>query len=99
MAVSGSKDHTVICWDIETLQKTSILQKFDPDHRNGGEVLSIAACEKVVAVGKRDATVAIYDVRSQKCITEFEGHKGPVTALAFQSNESLFTGSTDRCIR
>jgi WD40 repeat protein len=149
-AISGSKDHSVMLWDVETGQK--IMQLCPKYHqeiqqqqqqqqqqsnaqpslsasntkysksssvsssRNSGQVLCVACSDdgRFAAVGKRDATVSIYDVRissstksssllsstSAKALTTFTGHKGPVTCLAFRSqSHQLFTGSDDRCIR
>ncbi len=124
-AISGSKDHSVICWDVETGQKISQLcPAWKPTKgsnstktgaataasRNAGQVLAVACSDdgRYVAVGKRDATVAIFDLRiaaskqhqSQPLVKTFTGHKGPVTCLAFRTqSRQLFSGSDDRCIR
>ena len=132
IAYSASKDNSVIMWDIETQSKLqTIVKKWNPNKcdytRNSGEVLAMAASDdgRFLAVGGRDATVKIYDVRQKRLATTtttsdnkntsdntnsdfeirglattFEGHKGPVTALAFRSKSlQLFSGSNDRCIR
>ena len=131
VAYSASKDNSIIMWDIETQSKLqTIVQKWNPKKcdytRNSGEVLAMAASDdgRFLAVGGRDATVKIYDVRQKRLATTtaadnkntsdspnsdfeirgiattFEGHKGPVTALAFRSKSlQLFSGSNDRCIR
>ena len=124
-AYSASKDNSILVWDVESQTKmNTIVRKWNPidcDYsRNSGEVLTMAASDdgRYLAVGGRDATVKIYDVRlnSKKgatvkstsqtdgglngIVTTFEGHKGPVTALAFRSQSlQLFSGSEDRCIR
>jgi ribosomal RNA-processing protein 9 len=112
-AVSGSKDNSVILWDVETKTKLHYLSdqwkkgKMS-DSRSNGEALSVACSDdgRYAVVGRRDATVAVYDIRlsasktAPSLATTFKGHKGPVTCLAFrtQSNQ-LFSGSEDRCIR
>lgn len=109
-ALSGSKDNSVILWDTEKEAKISYLckhwKKSDTEaHRSNGEVLALACSEdgRYTAVGRRDATVAIYDVRlaaPSSPIAAFKGHKAAVTSLAFRSHSySLFSGSEDRCIR
>lgn len=124
-AYSASKDNSLLAWDVESQTKTNtIIPKWNPKDcdysRNSGEVLTMAASDdgRYLAVGGRDTTVKIYDVRlnSKKgaavkltsqtdgelngVVTTFEGHKGPVTALAFRSQSlQLFSGSEDRCIR
>jgi ribosomal RNA-processing protein 9 len=119
-AISASKDHSVIVWDVErgqcaiTLadtwkkQASSSGTSAKKNHdRTMGEVLSVACSDdgRYAAIGKRDATVCIYDIRAggsekNKLIKTFTGHKGPVTCLAFRTQSlQLFSGSDDRCIR
>ena len=112
-AVSGSKDNSVILWDIETKKKMQNLvnhwkKGVMSESRSRGEVLSLACSDdgRYVVVGRRDATVSVFDIRQSSTnagpslVSAFKGHKGPVTCLTFrtQSNQ-LFSGSTDRCIR
>mmetsp|Transcript_5142 Transcript_5142/g.6644 ORF Transcript_5142/g.6644 Transcript_5142/m.6644 type:complete len:558 (+) Transcript_5142:141-1814(+) len=125
-AYSASKDNSIIMWDVDTQCKLHTIEpKWNPNRcdytRNSGEVLAMTASDdgRYLAVGGRDATVKIYDVRQKKAATTnvattkgqadfqirgiattFEGHKGPVTALAFRAKSlQLFSGSSDRCIR
>ena len=111
-AISGSKDHSVIIWDVEQEKKSAVLcghWKGETDSskaaRTLGEVLSVAVSDdnRYAAVGRRDATVCIYDIRSGKencLVKEFTGHKGAVTSLSFRPQSlQLFSGSEDRCIR
>ena len=119
--VSGSKDHSVLLWDVETQTRLSVLsarwrrekiqqnratKEGKDSHRTSGQILSIACSDdgKYVAVGRRDATVSIFDVRvsvgENASVQTFTGHKGAVTSLAFRSQtHQLFTASADRCIR
>lgn len=112
-AISGSKDHSVVIWDVETERRSfnlcSSWKKESADEkeatsRTQGEVLSVACSYdgRYAAVGRRDATVCIYDIRTAKSslLKTFAGHKGPVTCLSFQTQSlELFSGSEDRCIR
>ncbi|KAL3905567.1 MAG: hypothetical protein SGARI_004397 [Bacillariaceae sp.] len=119
-AISGSKDHSVIVWDVQNEQRAFTLcpawKKETPEEkeatsRTSGEILSVACSDdgRYAAVGRRDATVCIYDVRvdnqkksssSETLVKTFTGHKGPITSLAFRTNAlQLFSGSDDRCIR
>lgn len=109
-AVSGSKDHSVLVWDVETQTKVATLcehwkkSKDGGRHRTAGQTLAVACSDdgRYAAVGKRDAIVSIYDIRAGKygLIKTFAGHKGAVTSLAFRTqSHQLFSGSEDRCIR
>lgn len=112
-AISGSKDNSVILWDVQREKKLEYICRLwkkgeMQEPRGNGEALCVACSDdgRYAAVGRRDATVNIYDVRlsgkkqSTNLVQSFKGHKRPVTCLAFrtQSNQ-LFSGSDDRCIR
>lgn len=111
-AASGSKDHSVAWWDIETGKKSWICKQWKrtdkSKDRTEGQVLSLACSDdgRYLAVGARDATVRIFDIRSRtgvhdpNLVKTFEGHKSAVTSVAFRKNSlQMFSASTDRCIR
>jgi ribosomal RNA-processing protein 9 len=75
-AVSGSKDHSVLLWDVEHQKRISTLSprwdssksalsKKKAGSRSNGEVLSVACSDngKFAAVGRKDASVSIFDLR------------------------------------
>lgn len=113
-AISGSKDHSVLIWDVQEERRAMTLcpswkkesaEEKEATPRTLGEVLSVACSDdgRYAAVGRRDATVCIYDIRSStktNLVKTFSGHKGPVTSLSFRTQSlQLFSGSEDRCIR
>jgi len=113
-AVSGSKDHSVLIWDIQEQRRATTLcpswkkesaEEKEATSRTLGEVLSVACSDdgRYAAVGRRDSTVCIYDIRSNSrtnLVKTFSGHKGPITSLCFRTQSlQLFSGSEDRCIR
>ncbi len=109
-AISGSKDHSVLLWDVENEKRSLTLcphwkRSQESNHdRTKGEVLSVACSDdgRYAAIGKRDSTVSIFDIRAGKnnLVKTFTGHKGPVTCLTFRTQSlQLFSGSDDRCIR
>ncbi|KAG7344637.1 WD-40 repeat-containing protein [Nitzschia inconspicua] len=112
-AISGSKDHSVILWDIQeerrafTLCPTFSKTNESSLSRTMGQVLSVACSDdgRYAAVGRRDATVSIYDVRvanntTSTVVKTFTGHKGPITSLCFRTQSlQLFSASDDRCLR
>ncbi|GAX24411.1 ribosomal RNA-processing protein 9 [Fistulifera solaris] len=113
VAVSGSKDNSVIVWDVETGSPLHNLYRHwkqnkegaNKGSRNGGEVLAVSLSDdgRYAVVGKRDSKVIVFDLKSNnptEIVKTFEGHKGPISCLAFQSySHRLFSSSEDRCIR
>lgn len=107
-AVSGAKDHSVILWDLEKHTRIANLHERwhqgDSD-RTLGHILAVSCSDdgRFAAVGKRDSTVDVFDLRAKSgynLVKTLQGHKGPVTSLAFRSNSvQLFSASQDRCIR
>jgi len=115
-AWTGSKDCTIIRWDVETGQRVS---KYAGGHvsradkkRDGGrsihaaghshEVLAIACTTdgKYVASAGRDATIRLWDVRSNELIDTFKGHRDIVSTLTFQDyTHTLYSGSHDRTLK
>ena len=113
-AISGSKDHSVVIWDVQEERRATTLcpswkkeskEEKEATPRTLGEVLSVACSDdgRYAAVGRRDATVCIYDIRANtktSLVKTFTGHKAPVTCLSFRTQSlQLFSGSEDRCIR
>mmetsp|Transcript_14312 Transcript_14312/g.26802 ORF Transcript_14312/g.26802 Transcript_14312/m.26802 type:complete len:550 (+) Transcript_14312:160-1809(+) len=119
-AISGSKDHSVIIWDVEDQRRSFTMclpwkkesaEEKEATSRTMGQVLSVACSDdgRYAAVGRRDSSVCIYDIRvnnlkkpssSGTLVKTFTGHKGPVTSLSFRTQSlQLFSGSDDRCIR
>ena len=106
-AFSGSKDGSLLMWDIESGKKTSLLPASSRgDDGNKREILTLATSDagRFLAVGGRDNRVRIFDIRktssSYPVVATFEGHKKAVTALAFRPRTlDLYSGSDDRCIR
>jgi len=102
---SGSKDNSIIRWDVETGQKQFLRPMWSPS-TNGkkshhGEILAVAVSSdgKFLAAGGRDRLVRIYDTRSNKQLEAFPGHKDAVSALAFRiDSHSLYSASHDRCV-
>lgn len=100
-AVTGSKDGSIIKWDIESGKKCSVT-KHGKDGCHDGQVLSVALGDdgRFLVSGGTDNVVKVWDVRSNTVIEDFLGHRDSVSALAFQrGTNQLFSGSYDRTIR
>ena len=88
-AYSGSKDNSVLCWDVEReCCKSTVLPQWKhtgKEHQCGrGEVLSLAASDdgRYLAVGGRDAMVKIFDVRLSNMGNTNKASKGENGAVA-----------------
>eukprot|EP00428_Durinskia_dybowskii_P073827 CAMPEP_0170402294 /NCGR_PEP_ID=MMETSP0117_2-20130122/25482_1 /TAXON_ID=400756 /ORGANISM="Durinskia baltica, Strain CSIRO CS-38" /LENGTH=491 /DNA_ID=CAMNT_0010659155 /DNA_START=52 /DNA_END=1527 /DNA_ORIENTATION=+ len=104
--VSGSKDNSVIKWDVETGSKCELRPRWNKESEFQsckGEVLSVAVTHdgRYIASGGRDNSVRIYDSRQKYSeIKELKGHRDAVTSLCFRMDSyTLFSGSLDRCIK
>ena len=101
-AFSGSKDCSVIQWDVETGKKLSVMVADKAKKGRDGQVLCVAASSdgRLVASGGRDKLVRLWDARSNELLGSFSGHRDIVTALTFQDGTSqLYTGSADRTVK
>jgi ribosomal RNA-processing protein 9 len=101
-AFSGSKDCSVIHWDVETGKKLAVMVADKAKKGRGGQVLAVATSSdgKLVASGGRDKLVRLWDARSNELLGSFSGHRDIVTALAFQDGTNqLYTGSADRTVK
>ena len=107
---SGSKDNSVIYWDIETQKKTTLKQhwtrKNSPTTQSSsGEVLAVAISHdgKYIVSGGRDNIIRIYDKRlpiETNQIKTFQGHRDTITSLSFRYDTyTLFSGSLDRTLK
>ena len=100
-AFSGSKDGSIIMWNVEEAKKVSYVvpsakhnEESNLNHRNEREILAIATSDddRYMAVGGRDNCVRIFDIRTlgkttnpSSPITSLDGHKKAVTSLSFRN--------------
>lgn len=103
---SGSKDGSVIQWDVET---QGMIAKFKPEGRQKA-VRGVVFCDEsfggnmMVSCGE-DKLVRLWDVRTPgECVKELRGHQGEVNAVRFAFDEStnagkLFTVGADKAVK
>lgn len=103
---SGSKDNSIIQWDVQTGMKTELKARWNKEceyQSNRGEILSIAVSHdsRYVASGGRDNIIRIFDSRQKYAeVKELKGHRDAVTSLTFRMDtHTLFSGSLDRCLK
>ena len=93
---SGSWDHTIRLWDMETKKVTAILQ----GHSDGVTSLTFSPDGKTLTSGSWDHTIRLWDMELKKKTTVLQGHLLPVTSLAFSpGGKTLASGSWDHTIR
>ncbi len=103
-AYSGSKDSSIVRYNIETGSKSV----FHPGARASsdgkghvGEILAMSLSSDGVylATGGRDKAVRIWDTRSQTQVECFRQHMDVVSCLSFRRDSlALYTGSYDRTV-
>ena len=107
---TGSKDNSLLRFDIETGQKAVLKRRWSRDLDVGkqsseGEVLAVAVTtdSRYVVCGGRDNVIRIFDERCKAESAEvqvFKGHSGAVTGLAFKYDSyALYSTSLDRCVK
>ncbi|KAJ1425507.1 WD40-repeat-containing domain protein [Ochromonadaceae sp. CCMP2298] len=93
---SGSKDNSLVQWNLQTGEKTQLLQRWSRQ-RNGaaqsceGEVLAVAVSPdgRYVACGGKDSLIKVFDRKMNfPEVKELRGHRDVVTALAFRAQHS-----------
>jgi RNA polymerase sigma factor (sigma-70 family) len=92
---SGSSDHTVRLWDVDSAHETLMLPQ-------PGEVYALAFTRdgKSLACAGSDGVLRFWDVASGKEVKTFPAHDGAVHALAIApDSRTLATGSADRTIK
>ena len=105
---SGSKDNSIIKWDVETQQKQIIKPKWKREthfekQASEGEILSLATTSdgRYIVSGGRDSKLRVFDARMGNAeVKVLPGHRDAVTSLAIRRDSySLFSGSLDRCVK
>jgi len=106
--ISGSKDGSVIKWDLETGQRlhvikalTSIVdEKKAKGHYGAVSCLALSSDDKYLCTGGADTTVKTWDLRSMELVKTFTGHRGLISGLVFRRNHNqLFSCSHDRSLK
>jgi ribosomal RNA-processing protein 9 len=101
---TGSKDMTVLKWDVETGKKLGALRAGSDSgksaHLDHVLALALSSDGRYLASGGRDRLVRVWDVRADTLVDTFQGHLDAVSCLAFRrGTHTLFSGSHDRSVR
>ena len=109
LLVSAGEDRVIRVWDIERGETIRTLRG-EIDDKGAGRIYSMALSpdNRLLAVGGQTApftgnnyedaaAIRLYDFASGALISRYQGHRAPVSALAFSADgRSLLSGSIDR---
>ncbi|PIK53491.1 putative U3 small nucleolar RNA-interacting protein 2-like [Apostichopus japonicus] len=104
---SGSKDCSVIKWNIATRRKEHVIhggRKGTEDKHKGHTdhvlCMAISSNNKYLATGGKDKIIHIWNPSTCELLHTFKGHKDFISGLAFRQGTSLlFSGSHDRSVK
>jgi len=100
MGVSGSRDRTLIIWRLqrENIDNTcGVPLKCLTGHNHFVTDLTISNDNTFVISSSWDKTMRLWDLRSGKCVRQFNGHNKEVLSCAFsQDNRQIFSGGHDK---
>lgn len=92
LLVTGSSDHSLIMWDINTFQPIRRLSQ----HSAG--VLDIAFDNVKIVSCSKDGTICVWDRLTGKLLIVLVGHRGPVNAVQMRGN-LIVTASGEGCAK
>ncbi|MEA5582394.1 WD40 repeat domain-containing protein [Nodularia harveyana UHCC-0300] len=96
LLVSGSWDHTIKIWHLETGKLIRTLT----GHRDRVYAIALSPDQQIIASGSADHTIKLWHLETGELLATFTGHSHTVTALAFtDSGEMLVSGSWDQTIK
>ncbi|KAF9926714.1 pre-rRNA processing protein [Linnemannia zychae] len=106
-AYTGSKDGSIIKWDLKTGKKLHIFvgaQKGTADfqgHTDHVTCLAVSSDNRFLASGGKDKKIIIWSVQENKFLHSFkQQHKDTITGLSFRKGHNqLYSVSSDRTVK
>lgn len=96
--VSGSKDASVIIWDLTSETPNSLVQL--RGHTDWVFSISISSKSHYIASGSADMTIIIWSLEKYQIDFILSGHTGYIKSVCFSQDEkSLISGSCDKQIK
>jgi len=96
MALSGSRDRTILEWNIETGQPVKVFR----GHARSVTSVAFSPDGKTIISGSDDRTIRLWDAETAQERVRLVGHGGAITSLALSSDgRSLLSGSRDGTLR
>jgi WD40 repeat protein len=94
-AISGSKDSSLIIWDLESKAFRVLL-----GHANAIRAVAASADFTKALSGGVDKTLRLWDLKSGACIRVFEGHADAIQAVAASADITrALSGGMDKTLR
>lgn len=102
--ITGSKDCSLIKWDLESQSKLFFRgKKFDRDFAGHYDEVLCAAISpngKYLVSGGKDRLVKVWDIHNQTQVQSFLGHRDSITGITFdRENDQFYTVSKDRAMK
>jgi WD40 repeat protein/serine/threonine protein kinase len=94
--VSGSQDHTLIIWDVQTGREVRTLK----GHTDLVHGAAFSPDGKRIVSGSIDRTLKVWDAETGHNILSLNGHAGPVAGVAFSPDGKwIVSGSGDKTLK
>ncbi|KAF2252065.1 WD40 repeat-like protein [Trematosphaeria pertusa] len=88
--VSGSRDGTIIVWDAESHQVSSVLTG------HGDSIACLQTYDELLVSASSDGVVKLWDLSSATCIRTLEGHDKYVETVALHSSRTLLATAASK---
>ena len=104
VCVTGSKDCSLLVWNLGTLSKQQLIKGLKHDRKTGGhfdEVLCVRFSDdgKYLISSGKDRIIKVWNGKTFEQLHVFKGHRDSVTGLAVQKEHNvLFSVSADRAV-
>jgi len=94
LAVSGSKDNTLIIWDLNEMKAIKTLR----GHIDFVYSVACLSYDRIVS-GSDDNSIRLWDVIRGHCLHVMNGHANSVSSLAVLPSDVIASGSYDKTIK
>lgn len=95
-AISCSNDHSMMIWDLKTLEHKRTLGA--SDEQLAANPLSVAFQQPNIVAGYTDAKIRVWDRTTGNYVKQLSGHAKEITSVAF-CKDRIISGSNDCTIK
>ena len=92
---SGNPDRTIKLWDVKRKKLLATL-----NNKVGCECVAFRPDGKLIATAGYDGSIRLWNFKTRKLVSEFEGHSKPAVCVTFSADgQTLATSGFDRLIK